>query len=476
MPADLRERVAVALALAVVTLGAVPAAVAPLWDADLWWVLRAGEDLLREGAVPTRNRYGFTAAEHPWVMHEWGFGALYAALARGGLGGVALVRVAALAATALALAWRTLRDARPWIAAGCVATALGVFGGRFESPRPVGMTYPLAVALAALVFEAGFTRAHALGVVAIVLAWTNLHGSFPLALAAVALGLGVPGGDRRARRGALLGAVAVTAANPYGLGLHALALRYATGAAGDATAVVHARIAEWWPLWRVSRAVVSAPERIAGAALAGLWVASLRDPRWRARAALGLGLTAMALRHGRHLQLAGLVGSALAAGPLEALAAQGRSRDGARPRWLVAAFGLLPLAVGLGLWGAAIRGRSAGDWADASAQDEAAGAALDALPGDARVFVELPFAGYAVWRGRRVFFDPRNDCYPAAVLRLALDVSDGLVAPEEARRALRARGVTHALVRCGSRAAGAFAAAPRVFARDGLCAFALPPR
>lgn len=475
MPSDRRDRAVFAVALALVALAAVPAAVAPLWDADVWWVLRAGADLLREGAVPTRNRYGFTAPEHPWVMHEWGFGALYAALAAKGLSPLALVRVAALSATAAALAWRSLRDARPWVAAGCVALALTAFGGRFESPRPVGMTYPLAVALAAVVFEPAFTRAHAVAAAALVLAWTNLHGSFPLGLAMLALGLGVPSGDQRARRAALIASIAVTAVNPYGLGLHALAFRYATGAAGDATAVVHARIVEWYPLWRAPLRLATPWELTVGTALVALWAASLRDARWRARAALGLLLSAMALRHGRHLQLAGLVGLALAPGPLEALIARGHWSLRETPRRAVAAFGLVPLALGAALWATTVRGRAEGELADASPQDEAATALLAAMPEGARVFVELPFAGYAVWRGAAVYFDPRNDCYPAAVLREALDVNDGVTAPTAALAALRARGATHALVRCGSRAARSLAAARPTASRAGLCAYELAP-
>jgi hypothetical protein len=476
MPSDARARVALAAALALVALTAVPAAVAPLWDADVWWVLRAGEDLIRARAVPTHNRYGFTAPAHPWVMHEWGFGALYAALASKSLGRLALVRVLAVSATAAALAWRSLRDARPWVAALCVALALTVFGGRFESPRPVGMTYPLAAALAAVAFDARFTRWHAALTTAMVLAWANLHGSFPLGLVMLALGLGAHSGDRRARLAALLAGAAATALNPYGLHLHALALRYALGEGGDATAVVHARIVEWWPLWRAPLRLASPGELLVGAGLVALWGASLRDARWRARAVMGLLLSAMALRHGRHLQLAGVVGLALAAGPLEALVARGAWSPRDAPRWGAAAFGLVPLVVGATLWVAVARGRTEGAWADATLQDEAAGELLGAMPAGARVFVELPFAGYAVWWGASVYFDPRNDCYPADVLREALDLNDGLLPPDAALRTLRARGATHALVRCRSRAARALAGAARVGERAGLCAYRLSGR
>jgi hypothetical protein len=475
MPSDPRERLVLAVALALTALAVVPAAVAPLWDADVWWVLRAGEDLLREGAVPTHNRYSFTAPAHPWVMHEWGFGALYAMMVAKGLGGLALVRVAAVAATAAALAWRSLRDARPWIAAVCVACALTVFSGRFESPRPVGMTYPLAVMLAAVAFETSLTYWHAAAAALVMLAWTNLHGSFPLGLVMLGLGVWAPG-DRRPRVAALVASLAVTVVNPYGLALHGLTLRYAMGAGGDATAVVHARIVEWWPLWRAPGRLATMPELVVGAGLMVLWAVCLREARWRGRAVLGLLLGAMALRHGRHLQLAGLVGLTLAAGPLEGLMARGAWALRETPRRVVAAFGLVPLVVGGLLWGAVTRGRTEGAWTDATGQDEAARSLLREMPEGARVFVELPFAGYAVWRGRSVYFDPRNDCYPASVLREALDVNDGRMTPTEALQTLRARGTTHALVRCSARAARAFVGEPRVAEREGLCVYAVGAR
>lgn len=475
MKLDPRERLAFAIAWVLIALATIPAAIAPLWDADVWWVLRAGGDFLREGSVPTRNRYGFTASEHPWIMHEWGFGALYALLATRGLGMLALVRVAAVSITSAMLAWRSFREARPWLAAVCVSLALGVFGGRFESPRPVGMTYPLAVTLAAVAFDPVFSRAHAVASVLLVLAWTNLHGSFPLGIVMLSLGLGVPGGARRARWGALSAAMLTTLCNPYGLQLHALVLRYATGADGDVTAVVHARVVEWYPLWRAPLRLATPYELSAAAALTVLWGVSLRDARWRARALLGLLLTVMALRHGRHLQLAGMVGCVLAPGPLESLVARGAWTLRETQARAVAAFGVLPLVFGGTLW--VIAGhRSEGAWTDITHQDEAATALLAAMPEDARVFVEFPFAGYAVWRRRQVYFDPRNDCYPASVLREAFDINDGLTPPAVALDVLRARGTTHALVRCTSRAARALSAAHWIDAREGLCVYELSMR
>ncbi len=472
------DRVAVMACVAVACVAVAPAALSPLWDADVWWILRAGRDLVVDGHVPHRNRYGFTAPDAAWVMHEWGFGVAYALLSRCGLAWLALPRVAAVVVTAWAATWRSMRDARPLVAAACVAVALAVFGGRFESPRPVGITYALVCALAAVCFEGNFSARHAALTTAMMLAWANAHGSFPLGFLVLALGLATPGGDRRARIASLVCGLAVTAVNPYGLALHGLALRYALGLGGDSVSVVHARILEWWPLWRDPWRVATGPQLVAALAMSVVALASLKDPRWRARGALTLALLMMALRHNRHLGLAGITCAPLLAGPVESMIARGAWRTRYVSRAALLACVVAPAALGVALWGVAARSRAEGDWVDASRQDEAARALIEAMPEGARAFVELPFTGFAVLVGAprvSMFFDARNDCYPADVLREALDVNDGRLAPSEALRVLRARGTTHALVRCASRAARSLSGAERVASRDGVCLYRVGP-
>src|SRR2546422_9847224 len=46
------------------------AAVPPL-DPDLWWHLANGRLMLATGSIPHVDVYSFSAAGHPWVMHEW---------------------------------------------------------------------------------------------------------------------------------------------------------------------------------------------------------------------------------------------------------------------------------------------------------------------------------------------------------------------------------------------------------------------
>jgi hypothetical protein len=466
------RRIATWIAAAVIAWTALRAAVTPLWDADVWWILRAGEIALSEWHVPRENRFSFIAPEQPWVMHEWLFGVVYAALHHtAGLAALALVRVVTVAVVAWAMLRRAGRDAHPVIALGCVAFALIVYGDRFESPRPVGVSYAFVLVVASLAFDTSPRPRHALALACTMLVWANSHGSFPLGLVTIALAA-LLSDARRVRLAALAVSLAATLANPYGLAMHGLVGRYVSASSRDATALVHARILEWHPLLRDPLRVASIPALCGAVVLCAVWLHALREPRWRPRALLGFGLLGLALLHNRHLQLAGLVGFALAAGPLDSLARRflaGDSRALSTVR-----LPALALAVGLLAWVPVAVTRSAGDWIDASHDDEAFDALLARVPDGARVFVALPFTGYAIWRGYprvRLFFDTRNDCHPYDALREGMDLNDGILVPETASATLARRRATHAIVSCRSRARRSFEGWTLVARRASLCLF-----
>ncbi len=455
--------VAAALAGCFVALAAWQAATAPVWAGDIWWILRAGEDLLRDGAVPHFNRYSFTSPAHPWVMHEWLFGVTAALLVRlCGVAGLALGRASAVFVIVAALLRRTARDARPGVAASALAIAFIAYGARWESPRPVGMLLGAALAALALAFDPTFSTRHALAYAGLTLLWTNLHGSYPLAIVFAAAALFEPSGDRRARRLALLLALVATCVNPYGLSLHDLVRRYLLGAPDDSVALVHDRIREWWPLWRSPLQVVSTPlELLVGAPLALVPIVLLRSRRWRPRAVLLIALALLALRHNRHLQLFGLSALTLLAAPVEAWLARssGVPRIARTPAWTRLLL-VLFLAVAAASWGVTRARRSAVGWIEPSTADEDVTSLLASTPPGARMFVTLLFSGFAIERAYpsvTVFFDTRNDCYPADVLRLGFDLDAGRLSSIAAARALREWRVTHALIACESNAARSFA-------------------
>src|SRR6266478_8501151 len=40
-------------------------------DADVWWHIKVGQDILRTHHWPTTDPYSFTAAGTPWIAYEW---------------------------------------------------------------------------------------------------------------------------------------------------------------------------------------------------------------------------------------------------------------------------------------------------------------------------------------------------------------------------------------------------------------------
>ena len=110
-------------------------------------------------------------------------------------------------------------------------------------------------------------------------------------------------------------------------------------------------------------------------------------------------------------------------------------------------------------WSIARGRRQPGEWVDPTHDDEDVASLLAATPAGAKMFVTLFFTGYAIDRASprvAVFFDTRNDCYPADVLRAGFDLDAGRLSAVEADAALRRWGVTHALIGCESRAARGF--------------------
>ena len=40
-------------------------------DPDLWWHIKAGQDILRTHHFPTSDAYSFTVRGAPWIDYEW---------------------------------------------------------------------------------------------------------------------------------------------------------------------------------------------------------------------------------------------------------------------------------------------------------------------------------------------------------------------------------------------------------------------
>jgi hypothetical protein len=449
---DLRRRLAVAipaLALALLTLGGATEKVA---DVDVGWVVAAGRVILAEGAAPVRNGLSFTAPDHPWIMHEWLLGPVYALGFRAlGAAFFGLVGVASSAAIGWLVLSRTFRVLRSPLVASVWSTLLFVFSfDRLRSARPIGISLVLACFFVVLAFRPRLGPRAIAACVGLELLWTNVHGSFPLGLVVLALAA-VDSEDKRGHLFALGGAAAATLLNPYGPRLFGLVASYASGT-GEATSLVQRRVLEFSPIWRAGyHDVVDPIEIVIVVGIAVLAVFVLRGRTGRGAAALALLLCTAALLQARNVALAALPGGLAllpdAARLFEQRGGAPREREGrTRPVLLVAPAVALAI-VGL-VWTA--RTRPADEWFDPSMGGASFARLARRLPDGARVFVPFRSGGLllllAAERGVTTFYDSRNDCYPSSIAGAALALKDGELPPEGLSTLLERHGTTHAIV------------------------------
>lgn len=241
---------AVAVALLVLLVWKLPT------DPDLFWHIRAGNDILAHG-LPHIDWYSHTLPSFPWVDHEWALEVPTALLAR--LGGLRLVTIAyaLLTATALSagLKWALPRKVEwPWVLVSGIVVAL--LSSAFLGSRPQMMTYLLLLLLIGLLRRVRENTRYAWLLPLLLLVWANLHGSFLLGLAVTLTWIGAEVSLRilpRLRAGTPLSykalgvlttagvlAVAATFANPYLQGVWVEALR--TLRDSD----LHKNIVEWF--------------------------------------------------------------------------------------------------------------------------------------------------------------------------------------------------------------------------------------
>jgi hypothetical protein len=192
--------------------------------------------------VPTADPYTFTALGRPWVVESWLASVLYRVVedAAGGHGLEVLHGV--LCALLAVLGWVLTRPARRLPGRIIAAAGLLAVGTGYWSPRPLLIALVLFAVVAVMV-ETDQDPPWAL--VPIMWVWVNVHGSWPLALAYLALRIagrradGAPLGRLPALLGFTAAGAALGALNPIGPRLLAYPL----------TVLTHhqafAHIAEW---------------------------------------------------------------------------------------------------------------------------------------------------------------------------------------------------------------------------------------
>jgi hypothetical protein len=224
------------LPLAALLLFVAGLALRPMAESDLFFHLKAGQEILARHGLPGRNLYSFTAPDYPDLDTSWlaevGAAALFA---RGGYPAVVLAKTFVLLIAFAGAFWICRRRG-----AGAVASALALAAAAFvgrerfvERPH----IFSLAGAVAALAAidamlgrggaaapgGAAAARAAAWFLAAVVL-WANLHaGVFvaPLLVGAAAVAAATGREWAGARRLALVaaGAALATLATPVGAGL-----------------------------------------------------------------------------------------------------------------------------------------------------------------------------------------------------------------------------------------------------------------
>lgn len=421
------HRILVAFLAVAFAVLAIRTTVRPISDPDVWWVAAAGRDMVLRGAVPTRNFYSFADGPRSWVMHEWLYAAPYQ-LGLEALGPAFLVLVGVAGGTATLTAMvgsAVARSRHP--AAGAFFVGLVLVGGNdaLLSPRPAYLSMALAAAMSHLAFAPGFGRRHAAACVLLELVWANAHGSFPLGIGLLVGSVLAVRTDRWRRLAAAGAASLITVANPYGLELHALVVRYIVPSAQDAVASVHSQIVEFAPLWRGGEPFVN-PMNISVLVVVialALWAACSR--RHRMRGVLVLAIGTLAVLHVRHVTLTLVIGCILLGPVLDDVLDREGTTPTPRPSSRQLAAGIAA-AVGLALAAmvGAGRGRTFEDWIHPSLGGPAFVRLSRELADGARAYAPFGSSGLLIWltapRGVRVLFDPRNDCYSREVAEAGL--------------------------------------------------------
>ena len=455
-----REQAAGGLAVAAATAAVVgffmaavlPRATWPLIDGDVWWHIRAGEEILRTGAVPRQDSWSIVALGREWTSQDWLANVLLAAgnsLGEWGRTGLSFL-FGALTVLAFWILWRAIALREPtigwasriiWLSAG-LALAGPVMGVRVQV---------LDLLLATVVVWACWRylmhpRRLWLAVLPLVtVLWANVHAGWVLLFligGAMVVGEAVDRLLSRQLHGrpplswpqirdlflALLVSAAALVINPNGIDLYGYPF-YTLG-----ITALNRYVMEWFP---------ASLDTLFGQLLAAFVVLGVvpalifgRRRLRMADALLLIGLTLMAYRAIRFLLILGPIGAAIVAVVLSPVIAQTRfgQRFGAtlarraRPRGgapgLINAF-LVVLLVALGVGIALFRVSPAAQASEISrVLPSGAVAWMEQHDPGHRIFNRYEWGGYIGQHrpDQPIFMDGRADVYGNDLLRMYVGV------------------------------------------------------
>jgi hypothetical protein len=160
-------------------------------DGDTSWQVAAGEWILTHAKIPTTDPFSYTAAGHPWVAMEWLAEVVFAAAYRlAGNAGLAAVVAGALIALHVIIYFYLERRV-PLVVLAAALILMDFVLAAFVLARPHVLAWPIIGAWTVTLLRAAENcRAPPLWTVLLLVVWTNLHASYPLAvLIAGAIGL-----------------------------------------------------------------------------------------------------------------------------------------------------------------------------------------------------------------------------------------------------------------------------------------------
>jgi hypothetical protein len=156
-------------------------------DPDVWWHLKAGQQIVDTRSIPHTDDYSFTKQGSEWVAHEWLSEVILEGIYR--LSGfVGLVIIFSL--TVVIALWLTYRrcEGKPYIAGMAILLAAAASSPLFGI-RPQMLTLLLASIFIVLLerFDPKEQGRRLWWLVPLMLLWVNLHAGFALGLALIGL-------------------------------------------------------------------------------------------------------------------------------------------------------------------------------------------------------------------------------------------------------------------------------------------------
>jgi len=377
-------------------------------DGDTFWHLVAGNWIIDHGTIPHTDPFSFTFAGKPWLMHEWLSELLMATVFRlFGWSGLAVLTAAAGGLTV----WLVARAAARWLGGLAlwltILLGLGMIAPHFLV-RPHILVLPLlALWCGELVEARSDNRQPGWWLIAVMILWANMHGSFLFGLCLVApfaleASLAVPRAECRPViiGWGSFGLVALIACllTPHGIEglLFPIKLLIMPGISG---------VTEW------ATSDLSKPSMLEIGLLGAVFVIV----RQRAdvpllRLLILLALVHLTFKHSRQEMMLGLMGVLLLAEPLgRTFTGTMNGRPGQRPSSpialiLASVFVIVLMSVRLALLVTEPR------------TENTPVEALAAVPETLRtqpVLNHYDVGGYLIWKGVRPFIDGRTDMYGA---------------------------------------------------------------